>query len=90
MIVPHWREMDPAEFLSEFTSSGPATGATVFPFEVASVVLLGMTTYSTVTRRQPGRLVSMELDTHGMGLAAAALSCIALTAGRRGNATSSR
>lgn len=67
VIVPHWREMDPAEFLSEFASSGPATGATVFPFEVASVVLLGMTTYSTVTRRQPGRLVSMELDTHGTG-----------------------
>ncbi|MBV6756422.1 DUF1772 domain-containing protein [Rhodococcus opacus] len=134
VIVPHWRGMDPAEFLSEFARSGPATGATVFPFEVASVVLLGMTTYSTVTRRQPGRLawalattcmvgtflllpiyfldanlalldpafppqaVHAELTAWyrwnwirtGLGLAAAALSCIALTAGRRGNATSSR
>ena len=55
-IVPHGRDMEPAAFLSEFASSGPATGATVFPFEVASVLLLSMTTYSTVTNRRPGRL----------------------------------
>src|SRR6478752_3276308 len=56
VIAPHWREMDPAAFLSEFASSGPATGATVFPFEVASVLLLSMTTYSAVTSHRPGRL----------------------------------
>ena len=134
VIVPHWREMDPAEFLSEFARAGPATGATVFPFEVASVVLLSMTTYSTVTSRRPGRLawalattcmvgtflllpiyfldanlalldpafppqaVHAELTAWyrwnwirtGLGFVAAALSCIALTAGRREIGTTSR
>lgn len=35
VIVPYWRAMDPVAFLSHFAISGPATGATVFPFEVA-------------------------------------------------------
>ena len=134
VIVPHWREIDPAAFLSEFASSGPATGATVFPFEVASVLLLSMTTYSAVTNRRPGRVawalattcmvgtfvllpiyflganlamldpafppraVHAELTSWyrwnwirtGLGLASAVLSCIALTASRRENATTSR
>ena len=133
VIVPHWREINPAAFLSDFASFGPATGATIFPFEVASVVLLSMTTYSTVTNRRPGRFawalattcmvgtfvllpiyfldanlalldpafppqaVRAELTAWyrwnwirtGLGLASAALSCIALAAGRRENATTS-
>ncbi len=124
VIVPHWRAMDPAAFLSHFATYGPATGATVFPFEVASVLLLGITTYSTVKGHRPGRLawtlataamlgtflllpiyflganlamldpafpleaVHSELTAWyrwnwvraGLGLAAAALACIALTA----------
>jgi hypothetical protein len=55
VIVPGWRAMDPAAFLHQFGTSGPATGATVFPFELASVVLLGVTSYSTIRRRRPGR-----------------------------------
>jgi hypothetical protein len=57
VVVPTWRAMDPAVFLHQFGTSGPATGATVFPFELASVVLLGVTTYRTVKRRRPGGLV---------------------------------
>jgi hypothetical protein len=56
VIVPHWRAMDPAAFLPHFAIYGPATGATVFPFEVASVLLLGSATYSTVKSHRPGRL----------------------------------
>ncbi|HVV18447.1 MAG TPA: hypothetical protein VHF06_03375 [Pseudonocardiaceae bacterium] len=40
VVVPGWRAMAPAEFLRRFAVEGPVTGATVFPFEVASVVLL--------------------------------------------------
>lgn len=134
VIVPHWRGMAPAAFLSEFANYGPVTGATVFPFEVASVLLLSMTTYSTVTSRRPGRLawalatacmvgtfvllpvyfvganlamldptfppqaVHAELTAWyrwnwvrtGLGIASAALSCIALAAGRRENVTRPR
>ncbi|MFG1708903.1 hypothetical protein ACFLIM_37465 [Nonomuraea sp. M3C6] len=56
VIVPYWRAMDPAAFLPHFAIYGPVTGATVFPFEVASVLLLGITTYSTVKSRRPGGL----------------------------------
>jgi hypothetical protein len=56
VIVPHWRAMDPAAFLTHFASYGPATGATVFPFEVASVLLLGSTTYWTARNHRPGLL----------------------------------
>ena len=134
VIVPHWRAMDPAAFLSQFAIYGPATGATVFPFEAASVVLLGITTYSTVKSHRPGRLawalaascmvgtflllpiyfvganlamldpafppqaVHAELTAWyrwnwvrtGLGLASAALACIALTASRGENATTPR
>jgi hypothetical protein len=57
VIVPTWRAMDPTVFLHQFGTSGPATGATVFPFELASVVLLGVTTYRSVKRRRPARLL---------------------------------
>ena len=126
VIVPHWRAIDPAAFLAQFAIYGPATGATVFPFEVASVVLLGITTYSTAKTHRPGLLawalatsamvgtllllpiyfvganlamldpsfppqaVHAELTAWyrwnwvraGLGLASAALACIALTASR--------
>jgi hypothetical protein len=56
VIVPQWRAMDPAAFLRHFAMYGPATGATMFPFEVASAVLLAITTYSAVKSHRPGRL----------------------------------
>jgi hypothetical protein len=40
VVVPAWRAMAPAAFLRDFAVSGPVTGATVFPFEALSVVLL--------------------------------------------------
>ena len=49
--------MDPAAFLRVFATSGPFTGATVFPFELASVLLLAITTYAAVIHRRPGRLL---------------------------------
>ena len=65
VIIPHWRAMDPATFLPHFATYGPATGATVFPFEVASVLLLGITTYATAKNHRPGRL-AWALATLGM------------------------
>ena len=49
--------LDPVAFLRHFATYGPITGATVFPFELASVLLLAITTYSTVTSHWPGRLL---------------------------------
>lgn len=40
VIVPLWRAMDPPTFQRSFKRAGPATGATLFPLEVTSVVLL--------------------------------------------------
>ena len=57
VIVPNWRAMDPTVFLAHFGTSGPATGATLFPFELASVLLLGITTYRAVRRRRTARYV---------------------------------
>jgi hypothetical protein len=65
VIVPYWRAMDPTAFLSHFGTYGPATGATVFPFELASVVLLGITAYSAAKNHRPGRL-AWALATSGM------------------------
>jgi hypothetical protein len=45
VVVPHWRAMDPAAFLARFATEGPITAATVFPFELAAAVLLGITAY---------------------------------------------
>jgi hypothetical protein len=56
VIVPTWRAMEPTAFLSHFGVYGPVTGATVFPFEAASVVLLGITTYRAVRSHRRGRL----------------------------------
>ncbi|ETK37730.1 DUF1772 domain-containing protein [Microbispora sp. ATCC PTA-5024] len=65
VLVPEWRAMDPAAFLARFAVSGPVTGATVFPFELASVVSLGIVTYTAVRRHRPGRLLWV-LATAGM------------------------
>lgn len=58
VTVPHWRDMDPAAFLPHFASAGPATGAVQLPVDVASVLLLGITTYANVKERRPGRTPS--------------------------------
>lgn len=55
VVVPAWRAMDPAAFLAQFGTTGPATGATVFPFELAALVLFGVSGYSAVRARRPGR-----------------------------------
>lgn len=56
VTVPGWRAMEPAAFLTRFATSGPATGAVLFPIEIAATALLGATTYTTITQRRPGRL----------------------------------
>jgi hypothetical protein len=56
VVVPSWRAMEPEEFLRHFAVYGPVTGATVFPFEVASILLLAVTTRSAVRSHRPGRL----------------------------------
>ncbi|WIV55814.1 DUF1772 domain-containing protein [Amycolatopsis nalaikhensis] len=42
VIVPSWRAAPPEVFLARFATEGPITGATVFPFELASLVLLAL------------------------------------------------
>jgi hypothetical protein len=56
VTVPMWRRMEPDEFLRRFKTTGPATGAVLFPVEAASVGLLGVATASAARRREPGRL----------------------------------
>jgi len=57
VIVPTWRRMQPEVFLEEIATAGPATGAVLFPVEVAAVGLLGIATVAAVRRRRPGGLV---------------------------------
>lgn len=57
VVVPLWQAMEPAAFLDSFATYGPATGATLFPVELLSVVLLGAVVVATVRHREPGRLV---------------------------------
>lgn len=56
VLVPMWRSMDPSAFLSQFRTSSPATGATLFPIELASVGLLAATSYQSREHHQPGRV----------------------------------
>jgi hypothetical protein len=56
VTVPQWRSMDAVAFGTQFATSGPATGAVLFPIEVASVLLLGRAAYSTIKARHPARL----------------------------------
>jgi hypothetical protein len=56
VIVPGWQAMSPAAALRTFAVQGPVTGATVFPFEVASIVMLSVTAYSSLRSRRRGRL----------------------------------
>ena len=65
VIVPTWRAMEPAEFLHHFAVYGPVTGATLFPFDLASTVLLTITAYSAVKSHRLG-LRAWTLATAGM------------------------
>lgn len=51
VVVPSWRRLDPAAALAQFAKDGPMAGATLFPFEFASVVLVGVVLYAAVRRR---------------------------------------
>lgn len=53
VIVPSWRAAPPATFLARFATEGPVTGATVFPFELASLVLVVAATVTAVKHRDP-------------------------------------
>lgn len=55
VLVPSWRAMDPAAFLPHFAKYGPATGATLFPLELTSTVLLGRVASLASKQRRPGR-----------------------------------
>ena len=57
VTVPTWRALEPAEFLRQFATSGPATGAVLLPVELAAAALSAATTYTFVKQRRPGRLV---------------------------------
>jgi Domain of unknown function (DUF1772) len=57
VIVPSWRAMEPAAFLTTFATYGPAMGATLFPIELLAVILLALVVYSTMRIGGPGRLV---------------------------------
>lgn len=65
VIVPGWQAMSPAAALHAFTVQGPVTGATVFPFELASILMLAITTRSSLRSRRRGRL-AWVLATVGM------------------------
>lgn len=56
VIVPGWQAMNPAGALHTFAIQGPITGATVFPFEVVSILVLAITTSSSLRGRRRGRL----------------------------------
>lgn len=56
VIVPFWRSGGPQEALDRFAAHGPVTGATLFPIEMLSVVLLGVIAAGTWRRRQAGRV----------------------------------
>lgn len=56
VIVPGWRAMSPETFQQRFTAMGPATGLTVFPFEVASMLALGAVACRAIRHRRPDRI----------------------------------
>jgi hypothetical protein len=55
VVVPRWRSLPAAEFLARFPLEGPVTGATVFPFELASAVLLAISAAGALRRHRAGR-----------------------------------
>lgn len=65
VTVPRWRRLDPAAFRAHFARSGPATGAVLFPIEVASTVLLGRAAIEATKNGGPGRR-AWTLATSGM------------------------
>ena len=56
VIVPSWRAASPSTFLARFATEGPVTGLTVFPFELASLALLSIATYTAARHHRPVRL----------------------------------
>jgi hypothetical protein len=56
VLVPSWRAAPPSTFLARFATEGPVTGLTVFPFELTSLVLLGIITYRAAKHLRPVRL----------------------------------
>lgn len=56
VIVPFWRSGTPEQALDRFGDYGPLTGATLFPIELMSVVLLGVVTVAVFRGRTSGRL----------------------------------
>ncbi|WP_372661898.1 anthrone oxygenase family protein [Amycolatopsis kentuckyensis] len=56
VVVPSWRAAPPEVFLTRFATEGPVTGLTVFPFELASLIFLGITTYTAAKHHRPVRL----------------------------------
>jgi uncharacterized membrane protein len=55
VVVPSWQAVPPAVFLRHFSTWGPATGATVFPFEIAATGLLILSTRTALATRQRSR-----------------------------------
>lgn len=55
-VVPSWRALPPDVFLRRFPTSGPATGGTAFPFELASMLLLAKVAAAARGSRRPGRV----------------------------------
>lgn len=52
VLVPSWRAAPATTFLARFATEGPVTGGTVFPFELASLILLSLTTCAAVKHRR--------------------------------------
>lgn len=65
VVVPTWQGMEPRAFLAHFRRYGPITGATLFPIELTSTLLLAGATSSAVRRREPAR-VTWALATAAM------------------------
>lgn len=66
VTVPTWRRMEPDVFLERFRTTGPTTGAILFPVEVAAVGLLGVATASAVRRDESGRPAALAAATAAM------------------------
>ena len=66
VTVPMWRRMEPEVFLRRFRTSGPATGAVLFPVEVGSLGLLATATVSAARQQQSLRRALLVAATASM------------------------
>ena len=66
VTVPMWRRLEPEVFLRRFRTSGPATGAVLFPVEVASVGLLATAAVAAARRHDSRRQTLLAAATAGM------------------------